>query len=254
MVALQYLEKSKYTIQCGGALINSRYVITAAHCIDDKLKYVLLGTTNVKDISSYIKIENTKVHSKFDKDVTAPFALQYDIGLIRLSKQVAFSKNIQPICLPFQIENYSPPTANTTFLLSGWGDKEVILDNNILSMVELPYFEFEECREIFSMYMTYFNDKVFCAGGIVGKDACLGDSGSPLVRKIDDIWIMDGVVSGAIDNRCGTQNPGVYANVVKFERWITENIYYSLESGQKGNIDLSDVVLIISMLYMWLFL
>lgn len=181
-----------------------------------------------------MKVEKSKVHPKYYPGSDSLYDFQYDIGLVQLSTEIQFSKNIHPICLPFQTENYSPPTVSTTFILGGWGEKEVISENNILSMVELPYFDFEECSKIFSMFNSHFNNKVLCAGGETGKDACFGDSGSPLVRKIGDTWIMDGVVSGGIDYRCGTLNPGVYANVIKYERWIKDNVYYNLESGQKG--------------------
>lgn len=226
-----FLDNFTYKIECGGALINSRYVITAAHCIDNKLTNVLLGTTNVNQIQQSVKVAQTKIHSKFDASYMSIFGLQHDIGLIRLDREVKFSRSIFPICLPFQVKDYSPPTKNTTFILSGWGEKETIPKNNILSMVELPLFDFEECKQIFSVYSSFFNTKVLCAGGEIGKDSCLGDSGSPLVRKIGDTWIMEGIVSGAIDLRCGSLNPGVYAYVMKYERWIKQNIYLSLPSG-----------------------
>lgn len=213
-------------------MINSRYVITAAHCIDDKLEKVVLGSTNYDQIAESAEIEKTLIHSKFDKDSTSHYLLQYDVGLIRLAKNVEFTKSIYPICLPFQVDSYTPPTMNTTFLLSGWGEKEIIPRNNILSMVELPYFDFDECKDIFSISGSFFNNKVLCAGGGIGKDGCFGDSGSPLIRKINDVWIIEGIVSGGIDNRCGTLNPGVYANVVKYERWIKDNIYHELKSGR----------------------
>lgn len=243
-----FLVFGEYKVQCGGGLINNRYVITAAHCIDDKLKNVLLGTSDVKEISKSVAIERTKIHPKFDKVISTKFGLQYDIGLIRLSKKIEFSNSVHPICLPFQIKNYSPPTIKTTFLLSGWGEKEVIPSNHILSLVELPYFDFEECRKIFSMYNYYFNNKVICAGGKLGEDGCFGDSGSPLIRKVDGVWIMDGIVSGGIEIRCGTLNPGVYANVLKYERWIKDNIYYNLESGQKGKTAFNKVLILVQCL------
>merc|ERR1712165_288560 len=61
-----------------------------------------------------------------------------------------------------------------------------------------------------------------CAGGEVGKDACTGDGGSPLVCQAQSgRWTVVGLVSWGIG--CASDVPGVYARMSHFTQWINEN-------------------------------
>lgn len=65
--------------------------------------------------------------------------------------------------------------------LTGW--ESPLLQNflrNTLQVVEVPFVDYTECQSFFrSVRIT---DKQFCAGYIIGvEDACLDDSGDPLV-------------------------------------------------------------------------
>ena len=61
-----------------------------------------------------------------------------------------------------------------------------------------------------------------CAGGEVGKDACTGDGGSPLVCQAQSgRWTVVGLVTWGVG--CGSDTPGVYAKVSNFRNWINAN-------------------------------
>ena len=61
-----------------------------------------------------------------------------------------------------------------------------------------------------------------CAGGEVGKDACTGDGGSPLVCQAKSgRWTVVGLVTWGVG--CGSDTPGVYAKVSSFRNWINAN-------------------------------
>ena len=80
-----------------------------------------------------------------------------------------------------------------------------------------------------------------CAGGEVGKDACVGDGGSPLVCQVSSIltmlsltiyydpppqaksgrWTVVGLVSWGIG--CASDIPGVYVKVSQYRDWINAN-------------------------------
>merc|ERR1711971_1253011 len=61
-----------------------------------------------------------------------------------------------------------------------------------------------------------------CAGGQVGKDACTGDGGSPLVcQGQSGRWTVVGLVTWGVG--CASDVPGVYARMSHFAQWINEN-------------------------------
>ena len=56
-----------------------------------------------------------------------------------------------------------------------------------------------------------------------GVDTCSGDSGGPLVCISSGTWTVTGITSWGFG--CGQkQSPGVYTNVAKFNRWISNTI------------------------------
>lgn len=66
------------------------------------------------------------------------------------------------------------------------------------------------------------SDKQLCAGGREGFDACIGDSGAPLVAENSQAGnkYLAGIVSfGTLP--CGKyDHPGVYTRVDKYIDWI----------------------------------
>lgn len=90
---------------------------------------------------------------------------------------------------------------------------------SILQSVNVTIIDDKECKKI---YETKLTESMFCAGDVItgGYDACIGDSGSPLVYQES---ILIGIVSWGID--CGDRNfPGVYTDVRKFRSWIDKYV------------------------------
>ncbi|XP_046383818.1 uncharacterized protein LOC124154256 [Ischnura elegans] len=108
----------------------------------------------------------------------------------------------------------------------GWGQLFEVgkIFPDTLQEVELPLISTAECRKrtVF-LPLYHLTDAMFCAGyDNGGRDACLGDSGGPLMcQEPDGHWSLYGVTSNGYG--CARVNrPGVYTKVSHYIPWMEE--------------------------------
>uniref|UniRef100_A0AAQ4QGR0 trypsin n=1 Tax=Gasterosteus aculeatus aculeatus TaxID=481459 RepID=A0AAQ4QGR0_GASAC len=208
---------------CGGILIGTCRVLTAAHCIGVEMQVVLGGVDLEKDeiYDQVIPVEKAVVHEDYRE---TPFVLYNDIAMLQLKvTNTPYCANetrfVKTACLPKQ-----PFASGTECVISGWGATETqkygtnqLLDARVLLISQ------EKCKAP-HVYGTSLDDSMFCAGTLQGGvDSCQGDSGGPLVCERNGTHYVVGVVSWG--DGCGKKyKPGVYANVGRFVDWIARRL------------------------------
>ncbi|KAL7646623.1 UNVERIFIED_CONTAM: hypothetical protein RMT77_001874 [Armadillidium vulgare] len=221
---------------CGGSLVHSRFVLTAAHCMQNKaLKYinVMAGEYDVKGRSLHEQIRsirNVFMHNDFAKGYLN------DIAILELNEPVTWSSFVRPICLPdSSVDAGSNSLDSQMMTVAGWG----VTDENskdgrnprILQKVNVPVVDKNTCQKWFEIetnrspndpqYVHIYEENHICAGYAEGKqDSCTGDSGGPLM-KIDNSGreVIVGIVSSG--SGCGRPKvPGIYTRIVTYIPWI----------------------------------
>lgn len=207
----------RYKFLCSGSLIHPNVVLTITHCLHKKKTSDLRVVVNGK-----IKLSEQDAAPEEKRDVSEVVNhpgyndkyLFNDVSLIILEKPylVETWSQINTLCLPpsdFNLEG-------TKCLVTGWGIDKSQQRSRTLKKVELPFVNHTHCQTLLrrtKLGRSFNLDTSFmCAGGEKGRDACLGDGGSPLMcaKYLGSTqYFIAGMVSWGVD--CASENiPGVY--------------------------------------------
>ncbi|QBI19226.1 trypsin-like serine protease [Egibacter rhizosphaerae] len=227
------------TPRCAGSYLGDRWVLTAAHCVEDR------GTEAAEDLDVRAEVADLRsggvrepvvdevVHPGF----TGSEALADDVALLRTRERLGVAT--VPLASPGDWPAWSP---GSSVEVAGWGATNPGGDEYPLALhsVQTPVVAPIDCADAFDeaeLGDAFDAARTVCTGG-VERGTCFGDSGGPLVgADRDGGTVQIGVVSSSVasdEATCGSA-PDLYASVPAYLDWIVEKTGLAVEDLTRGD-------------------
>lgn len=214
---------------CGATMINSQFVLTAAHCIydDDNLMLYTVVAPQLDDESNFLSNQQAKALEFYYPDTYIDSSAELwpdDIAIIKLET-------------PLAVSNYTSlinTTINNTFSVSdtfkaighGLIEGNVSGGTNLLETT-LTYMTTSACQAEYGSKLT--SSHLCFSGPISGgyrNSTCNGDSGGPVYWYNGSQYIQIGITSFG-PSTCGDTSrnvTSVFTDVHDYQAWISRVI------------------------------
>lgn len=197
---------------CGGAIINSRWILTAAHCTQRAPAdiFIRVGGLDRFESGTFHAISQIVNHPSYSVSTIAN-----DVSVIQTTVPITFTALVQPAVLGSSFVG-----GGVQAIGKGWGVTEHGGRADNLLFIHTQTITNADCRVRFggATGNMVFDHKVCTLNG-PGQGFCNADSGSPVIAG----GVVFGIVSWGAPT-CGGGLPSVHDRVAYHRDWILNAI------------------------------
>ncbi|XP_046988940.1 trypsin-1-like [Schistocerca americana] len=222
-VSLQWALLKSRVHNCGGSIITTTSVLTAAHCVVQRGHYIAVAGEH--DFSKNEGTEQEIYVSQQIADKRYPgggVVAPHDIAVFKLKS--AFTLNSYVRIIPLVGAGFTP-VGGSAAVVSGWGRTRFATTPNVLQTLDVTIIDHKTCSKLvdeLQMGSNPLTDTMICTGPVYdGTSTCNGDSGGPLVQD----GVLIGLVSWGV-NPCAIWGaPSVFTSVSAHLEFVNERRY-----------------------------
>lgn len=224
---------------CGATILSPRWLLTAAHCIENplikasSLIYAVAGLSDCKDLEDLNKqiraIESRHVHRAYWEMI-----LKNDIAVLKVVQPFEFNDNVKPVSLGTRTKNKNRNIWDIYHecIVVGWGMNGTFIRPPIcpLRMTVIALLSLNDCRKlVLRLGLMYkISRKVICTWYPLNlRDVFIGDSGGPLLCGNPGHFLQQGIISHGINKFGG---PKFFTRIEKYEKWIMNTAGANIKS------------------------
>lgn len=212
---------------CTASLINKRYILTAAHCLENRAWFIaVIGKTNLSNqkgvVIREVGVNGSSYFFAPGRKILDPYNWAGDLVLIRLEKPV---KNIQPISITNTLPSIGAVLRGAGFGYTNPGGPTTTnrLQTTSLSLMGSG----SACFKKGSPLSLSTFQSLICLNTKINTSLCSGDSGSPVVYR----GRLVGVASFISSSKCPTDGTLItyHSNLLRYKNWINSVIKKGFE-------------------------
>ncbi|WP_319534626.1 serine protease [uncultured Vibrio sp.] len=232
---------SSFSNICGGSIVNDRYILTAAHCVEsgvftdgwsaDDLR-VLVKNPTMDDVyvSEFKDVRSITIHPRYN---SASLWIN-DLALLELSQPI--TDNVQSITLPQDFGDYSDAEVYQIFGLGQTSTNDTS-STNYLRWAEVEPLTDSECAALVSGYNA---QETLCANGFEDRaytGICSGDSGGPLTYVDGNgMYQQIGIVSYGSSDCESADIPSVFTEILNYASWIEQQTNSGVKTSYNAEL------------------